>query len=127
MEKINYNQINAFKNFYFEDSYLLNIECESNHVSLNVLIVLTPTHPLYQSPLEGEQYCYKNININFLGAKDVQWLRKNLKKIPSELDSVEDYGNIDVLCRVGKKYYIEGEWGALEFISEEPKVSYLNF
>ena len=123
MTKITYEKFPSLQYLYLEDSYLLDIKNDNSTVILNVESVLTPGHPLYQVPKADEQYCYKEIKIIFANATDIRWIRKNLRLIPTNIDS-PDYGNIDALYKKNDRYHIEGEWGSIEFNADNPIVEF---
>ena len=94
MKTIPYEQINGLDNIYLEDSFILEIKQLPSQVIISLDTVLTESHPLYESPSEDEQYCYKKARLKFSNVTELQWLNKDLA--PSvDANGEKDYGSID--------------------------------
>ena len=119
MERLNYWQLPGFENIYLEDSYVLSIN--ANTISIQILLeaVLTENHPLYTPALSGEQYCYRQMTVNFPHPQTYDLVLNNISAI-ADPDGSVDYGNIDEFFRADDKYYLRGEWGKLTIVSDPP-------
>ncbi|PSB03785.1 hypothetical protein C7B69_26215 [filamentous cyanobacterium Phorm 46] len=120
MERLNYWQFPGFENIYLEDSYVLSINAK---VSIQILLeaVLTENHPLYTSALSGEQYCYRQMTVNFPNPQTYDLVLNNISPI-ADPDGSVDYGNIDEFFMADDKYYLRGEWGELTIVSDPPLI-----
>jgi hypothetical protein len=118
MQRLNYWQFPGFENVYLEDSYVLAIKAKAS-VEILIEAVLTENHPLYTSPLPGEQYCYRQMTIKFFLPQTYNLVLKKMTPIPAPDGSI-DYGNIDEFFLDAGKYYINGEWGELTIVSAPP-------
>ena len=125
MQRLNYWQFPGFENVYLEDSYVLAIKAKAS-VEILIEAVLTENHPLYASPLPGEQYCYRQMTIKFLSPQTYSLVLKKMTPIPNPDGSI-DYGNIDEFYMNDGKYYMDGEWGELTIISEPPILHDLDY
>jgi len=121
MERLNYWQLPGFENIYLEDSYVLSIN--ANTISIKILLeaVLTENHPLYTPALSGEQYCYRQMTVNFPHPQTYDLVLNNISAI-ADPDGSVDYGNIDVFFMADDKYYLRGEWGELTIVSDPPRL-----
>jgi hypothetical protein len=118
MERLNYWQLPGFENIYLEDSYVLSINA---NISIQILLeaVLTENHPLYTPALSGEQYCYRQMTVNFPHPQTYDLVLNNISAI-ADPDGSVDYGNIDDFFMADDKYYLRGEWGELTIVSDPP-------
>ncbi len=118
MERLNYWQFPGFENIYLEDSYVLSI---NDKTSIQILLeaVLTENHSLYTQPLPGEQYCYRQMTVNFPHPQTYDLVLNNISAI-ADPDGSVDYGNIDDFFMADDKYYLRGEWGELTIVSDPP-------
>jgi hypothetical protein len=122
MDRVDYWNFPGFEDIYLEDSYLLDLQTNSQVVA-RVEAVLKESHPAYSPPKSGEQYAYKDILIIFPNVESYRWLGK--KMTPTrDPDGRIDYGNIDELYSLKGKYYMAGDWGKIEIVSDPPTVSY---
>ena len=121
MERLNYWQLPGFENIYLEDSYVLSIN--ANTISIQILLeaVLTENHPLYTPALSGEQYCYRQMTVNFPHPQTYDLVLNNISAI-ADPDGSVDYGNIDDFFMEDDKYYLRGEWGELTIVSDPPRL-----
>lgn len=121
MSKLNigYEGIDSLKNYYLEDSYVMNIERYGSIVKLIVDLVLTENHPLYRSPKNDENYCYRRGEILF---EDISCVDMNIKDIVPSIDLSGDYdfGNIDIFSILEDgRYYLEGSWGDMSLFAKK--------
>jgi hypothetical protein len=107
---VNYYEISSLSNFYFEDSYVLSIDEAAESLMFELDAVLTKSHPQYQEPENGEQYCYRKVFLQFSYADSIEWLdRRTVKFVDSTGDL--DYGNIDSFVIDDFAYTLSGDWG----------------
>lgn len=121
----NYYEIEAFSNFYFEDSYLLNLEEKNDLIEFLVLAVLTENHPRWQQIKADERYCYCNISIKFPHVVKRIWKSKKFDPIMDPDGSI-DFGNIDFFTFAHGKYNLGGSWGEVTIYSDMPTVEILD-
>jgi hypothetical protein len=121
MERLNYWQLPGFENIYLEDSYVLSIINAKISIQILLEAVLTENHPLYTPALSGEQYCYRQMTVNFPHPQTYDLVLNNIKAI-ADPDSSVDYGNIDDFFMADDKYYLRGEWGELTIVSDPPQI-----
>ncbi len=122
MNKLNYWQLAGLENIYLEDSYVLGIKTDTS-IEFFLEAILTENHPLYTSPLPGEQYCYQRITLKFPRPQTYN-LTLN-KMIPIvDPDGTWDYGNIDEFFMENETYHLIGEWGELTVVSEPPVIEF---
>ncbi len=119
-----YYEWDKFKNIYLEDSFVLRIEESEEEISFTVEVVLTEEHPMYSSPHQDEQYCYKRARIVFKGLKYVKWLERNSQPF-TDADDSEDYGNIDSFELSSEGYHLLGDWGEVIISSVPPTLEWL--
>ncbi len=115
-----YYKLSGFEDIYLEDSWVFDVKTNEHFVEILIEAVLTEKHHLYQVPKPDEQYCYKNGRILFLHPTRVRWIKKIMKPNPPDKDGSIDYGQIDYFAYENNKYKLEGSWGELEIISQEP-------
>ena len=99
-------------NVYLEDSYVLAIEEGASTLSFTMDLVLLETHPLYEKPKAGEQYCYRGARILFRETQLILWNKRNALVFTDADDSV-DLGNIDTFTIEGCTYHLTGDWSAV--------------
>ncbi|MBT2500166.1 hypothetical protein J7E25_13820 [Agromyces sp. ISL-38] len=109
----------GFEDVYLEDSWVLGIAQEVDSLTFTVDVVLRETHPSYQPPVEGEQYCYRRGRILFEKIRALSWTE------PPALPAVDamgesDFGSFDVFEVSDGAYVIAGDFGRLEVHSQEP-------
>lgn len=125
MERIPYYQLEGLENVYLEDSYVLDIRTDPTSVEFSLCVVLTERHPLYRSPLPGEQYCYRRGLLRFRNVERIEWLEKSMMPSTDATGAV-DYGNIDEFYLTDRHYYLSGDWGRLEIKSSPPSLEVHN-
>jgi len=112
-----YFEWDGFSNVYLEDSFVLQISESRTEFIFDIEIVLTEEHPLFEQPKADERYCYHNGKLLFSGISAVNWKRKSAVS-SYDANGEVDYGNIDVLRKVGEELYqVSGDWGDLEITS----------
>lgn len=119
-----YYEWDDFKNIYLEDSFVLGIEEPENQITFKVEMVLTEDHPLYTSPREDEQYCYKKGKIIFNDVQAINWINRSFQPF-TDADGSEDYGNIDLFELSSNGYHLSGDWGEVVINSLAPKIKWL--
>ena len=119
MERLNYWQLPGFENIYLEDSYVLSIINAKISIQILLEAVLTENHPLYTPALSEEQYCYRQMTVNFPHPQTYDLVLNNIRAI-ADPDGSVDYGNIDDFFMADDKYYLRGEWGELTIVSDPP-------
>lgn len=125
MDRVPYYQLQGLEHVYLEDSYVLDIQTNRSSVEFSLSVVLTDQHPLYKSPLPGEQYCYRNGLLSFPNVGRVKWIEKSMMPSTDATGEV-DYGNIDEFFRTDGHYYLSGDWGRLEIESSPPSLEIQN-
>lgn len=121
--KKSYYDLDNLKNLYLEDSYVIAIEINGSYIKFDILAVIIKGHELYSIPIEGEEYCYKNISLQFPELKSYKFLSNKVNPMV-DIDGQIDIGNIDSFVFDNGKYILEGEWGIIEIESTSPKVLY---
>jgi hypothetical protein len=106
-----YDEI-CLANVYLEDSYVLAIEEGASTLSFTMDLVLLETHPLYEKPKAGEQYCYRRARILFRETQLILWHKRSALVFTDADDNV-DLGNIDTFTIEGRTYHLTGDWGAV--------------
>lgn len=120
-----YYEWNDFEHVYLEDSFVLGIEELEEQVIFNLAVVLVESHPLYVTPKEDEQYCYKRGRIFFHNVESVRWINKNMQPA-TDANGEVDFGNIDVFELTVNGYYLEGSWGEMTIKSSKPLLTWLD-
>ena len=112
-----YYELQGFENAYLEDSYVLNVLEKENEIEFVLDVVLTENHPLFTTPRENEQYCYKRGRITFTNVieyRSTQAFVDAHKEI--------DYGNIDEFFEENGNYHLSGDWGKMMINSSLPEM-----
>jgi hypothetical protein len=121
-EVMEYYELAGFEEFYLEDSYVLDLSIGLAETRIRLEVVLRENHPDYAPPREGEQYCYRQAEIRFLGYTQVTL--SNIQDISTtDLDGETDFGNIDIFRRSGEEYFLSGDWGDLSIRDGEVGIS----
>ena len=60
-----YYSLPSLDNFYFEDSYVLDIIEKNDEITFIIEAVITKKSDLYKKPKPNEQYYYKKIKLSF--------------------------------------------------------------
>lgn len=110
-----YFQIPPLDRYYFEDSWVLDLEVLDSCAVFTVDAVLTPKHPDFGPPKPGEQYAYEQIRLRFENAAGTQFEPTNAPPAIGA-DGVADLGNIDRfdVSDTSQFFFLEGQWGTLE-------------
>ncbi|MFY4257085.1 hypothetical protein ACOTCG_05780 [Achromobacter xylosoxidans] len=109
---MNYSEISVLSNFYLEDSYVLSINETAESLIFEIEAVLMKSHPKYEEPKKGEQYCYHNIFLQFFCVTSIEWIDR--RYLPFEDSAGErDYGNIDSFIADSGSYILSGDWGTV--------------
>lgn len=109
---------------YLEDSWVLNVAPTERGATFRLDVVLTPSHPRYQSPSPGEQHCYRRAQLT-VGGRRRSLLRPS--DIPPARDASGelDFGNIDVFIQADwdgeASWELSGDWSDLQIV--EPFVN----
>lgn len=119
--KINYSKFEGFENTFLEDSFVLDFEITPLIFSIDVEIVLTKNHFLYQKPLPKEFHCYRKAQIIFSNIQSIKWTDK-IQKPSKDLSGELDFGNIDEFFLDDKIFKIFGDLGDIEIVSDSPKL-----
>jgi hypothetical protein len=110
-----YFEVPPLDQYYFEDSWVLDIEVVDTGAVLTVEAVLTPKHPDFGPPKRGEQHPYQRIRLRFENATGTQFEPGNA---PPAVDASgqTDLGNIDRfdVSDASDFFFLEGSWGTLE-------------
>jgi len=120
----NYYEFRELRDVYLEDSFVLNISEKSKGIRFLMELVLTENHPMHSTPKPDEMYCYKNAELLFPNATEIDWIEKTLTPSIDALNEV-DYGNIDALYFRNDFYHLSGDWGNLKIKSSEPQIRYI--
>jgi len=108
-------------NVYLEDSFVLNIKNFANEIIIRMDLVLTEGHHNFLVPSLNEQYCYREGNIIFPNI--VRVVKFDLKNVKSyDLSLEKDMGNIDEFLWSGNEYFLSGDWGELNILSDPPVI-----
>jgi hypothetical protein len=122
MDRLNYWQLPGLENIYLEDSYVLGIKTDTS-IEFFLEAILTENHPLYTSPLPGEQYCYRSITLKFPHPQTYNLTLNKMLPIVDP-DGTWDYGNIDEFFLENQTYHLIGEWGELTIVSDSPIIEF---
>ncbi|MFJ3450249.1 hypothetical protein ACIPM0_18820 [Pseudomonas sichuanensis] len=107
---MNYYEISSLSNIYLEDSYVLSIHEEAGALSFELEAVLAKSHPQYEEPKKGEQYCYRKVLLRFFGVSSIEWLDRRAIGFEDSGGDL-DYGNIDSFVGDDGAYILSGDWG----------------
>lgn len=124
MDRKQYFELTGLAGLYLEDSYVLRIDERGDALIFYMEFVLTESHPEYESPKLGEQYCYRYGDITFPAVTRVAWLNRDGRK-SVDADGKTDIGNIDSFYYENSTYHLEGGWGVVKIISALPQVKLL--
>jgi hypothetical protein len=118
-----YWELPGLENVYLEDSFVGDIEESADRIAFELDLVLRESHPLYHTPKEGEQYCYRDAALVFDRPSEVTWYDRSMK-VSSDAAGEPDLGNIDLLTYSGDRYRLSGDWGSIELSSEKPRIDF---
>lgn len=120
-----YHTIRGLENVYLEDSFVLSVTATPGIVEFQVEVVLMEAHPRYSEPLPGEQYCYRNARLRFVGVQGLRW---QMGGIHASRDATNeaDYGGFDNFETTEHGFSLEGDFGALTIDSGECQIVFDN-
>ncbi|MFI8481874.1 hypothetical protein ACIGCM_15025 [Pseudomonas sp. NPDC078700] len=107
---MNYYEILPLSNFYLEDSYVLSIIEVAGALIFELEAVLTKSHPQYEEPKKGEQYCYRKVSLRFFNVDSIEWFDRRFIGFEDSAGEL-DYGNIDSFVVGDGSYTLSGDWG----------------
>lgn len=111
----------GLRDVYLEDSWVRRITVEPNVLRLELEVVLRESHPLYEPPPLGSQYCYRNGTLLFEAACAVDW---RMGGPPASDASGEiDFGTLDVMQVDAGAYTLSGDVGEIRVVSAPPTLS----
>jgi len=109
-----YQDLPGFEAIYLESSYVMSIEISYERLHIDMDFLLTPGHPMYQTPRAGEQYCYRTGSIDFRAVSGVVWnMRPNALTQDPEGDP--DLGNLFIVP-LPDGFRMSGEIGEMEVV-----------
>lgn len=106
--------LTGFDHLYLEDSYFLGFGVKKRDIELRALFAVTGDHPLYASPLAGEQHCYREGLIRVVAFKPLDVRGSAQPSILYDPDGSLDLGSIDVSAD-SNSFRITTEWFDLHF------------
>lgn len=118
-----YWNLRGFEDLYLEDSWVLEIRATAGLLIIQADLVLRESHPFYEAPKPGEQYCYRRGTIRFEGITDLTWTGQGA---PPGVDASgeQDLGSFDQFSVAGSAYRIRGDFGRIEAIAQPPTVEF---
>lgn len=119
-----YQALPGLRDVYLEDSWVLSIACDETALVIDVDFVLMASHPRYQVPLSGEQYCYRRGSIRFEGVTDLSWTGRGAAPAV-DASGGADFGSFDEFTVAGDTYSIAGDFGRIVLTSSPPEVGLL--
>jgi hypothetical protein len=120
-----YWNIPGFEGIYLEDSWVLDITARPGILELVVDLVLRESHPLFEPPLAGEQYCHRRGVVRFNGVSSLRW--EGQGAAPAiDATGERDHGSVDVLRATNDAYMVEGDFGHIVVASTPPSVEFLS-
>ncbi|PUB31810.1 hypothetical protein C8K30_101327 [Promicromonospora sp. AC04] len=122
----NYTTIPGFESVYLEDSWVLGIRAEPEHVSFEMEVVLNPSHAAYTPPVPGEQYCYRRAVIRFDRVEALSWTGQGVVLPAVDATGVQDFGSIDRFEAGPGEYVLEGDFGRVGIKSSGPTLELLS-
>jgi hypothetical protein len=111
-----YWHLPGFNDVYLEDSWVLNVLVDPALVRFTLNLVLRESHPLYNPPRVGEQYCCWRAELIFESATSVVWEQRGSPPAQDATGAL-DFGNIDSLQFDSNRYHLEGDWGTMRITS----------
>ena len=119
-----YSRVPGFEGLYLEDSWVLDITARPGVLEFVVELVLRESHPRYESPKAGEQYCYRRGVLRFGAVSSLRWDRQGA--VPAiDTTGEQDYGSVDALGVTDHAYTVEGDFGRIAVESAPPTVEFL--
>lgn len=110
---MDYSEDATFRGLRLEDSFLLGLRHFGVSLELEVEFQLTPDHPEWQSPLDGERACYRRGILRLADADRIVLKPSNLRPA-RDANGEWDFGNIDAMKCDGDRWSIDAEWGMME-------------
>ena len=119
-----YWSIPGFQGLYLEDSWVLDITARPGVLDFVIDLVLCESHPRYQAPSAGEQFCHRRGIVRFEGVSSLRWDGQG--SVPAiDATGELDYGSIDSLRVIDDAYTVEGDFGRIVVASTPPSVEFL--
>ena len=119
-----YWSIPGFDGLYLEDSWVLDITARPGVLELVVDLVLRESHPSYEAPKAGEQYCHRRGVVRFEGVSSLRW--EGQGSVPAvDATGERDYGSVDALRVTDDAYMVEGDFGRIAVASPPPSVEFV--
>jgi hypothetical protein len=114
MDGTPYYEDAKFKDYYFEDSFVLAMRRTEEAFVFDLDVVLCGTHPEYKGIRPGEYHAHALAELKF---RDYAILEEeDMLSEPHITDALgqRDFGAIDAFTRIAPDTYrLEGEWGKL--------------
>jgi hypothetical protein len=120
---LDYPTFPGFEHIYLEDSYVLDVENDTQYCEIKMDFVLTEGHPLYQKPGSEEAHCFRRGVIRFERLKNAKWIGRTETAARDATGEI-DFGCLEEFFFDGEKYILFGEIGRLEIWADPPIVSY---
>jgi hypothetical protein len=114
-----YWELPGLQDVYLEDSWVLDVIANPGTVTVELDVVLRETHPFYERPRPGEQYCFRRGGLVFPHVIEVHWTRQGAPAA-KDASGERDYGSIDQLESVDGRFRLSGDFGDLEIVSAKP-------
>jgi hypothetical protein len=121
-EPIQYRSLPGFEGMYLEDSFVLEVQATPGRLRITLDLRIGRAHPSYRDPLEGEVACFREAVIEFPAVQELTWTRQGASRPAVDASGEQDWGGIDSLRKVGAIHQLEGDWGVIEIVSQEPTV-----
>lgn len=111
----------GFEALYLEDSWVLDIIARPGILEFVLDVVLRESHPSYQAPLAGAQYCYRRGVVRFERVSSLLWDAHDVAPAV-DASGERDYGSVDAFQVADESYVIEGDFGRIAVESAAPSV-----
>ncbi|MFE7893858.1 hypothetical protein [Streptomyces sp. NPDC057412] len=115
-----YTSLPGFVGVSLEESYVLEIQATPGRLSITLDLRIGSAHSAYRDPLDGEVACFRKAVIEFPAVRELTWARQGVARPAVDAAGERNWGGIDELRQLGAVYHLEGDWGAIEVMSEEP-------
>jgi hypothetical protein len=106
-----YEAFSDLAGVYLEDSWVLELAPSDDGLALRLDTVLTPEHPLHESPKPGEQHCHRTAWLSVRADP----IEVHLSGSPPARDASGelDFGQVDafVFNPGDDRWELEGDWG----------------
>lgn len=120
-EPIQYTSFSGFNGTSLEDSFVLDVQATPGRLNITLDLMIGWAHPSYRDPFDGEVACFRKAIIEFPAVRELIWTRQGSRPAV-DASGEQDWGGIDALRQLGAVYQLEGDWGAIEVVSQEPIV-----